>query len=198
MRAQFHRLLRRALSSHTANRQLAMVIDFESIGPQCAPNVAPATLRAMATVESGFNPYAIGVVGGRLRRQPSTLLEGVATVAALQENKVRFSAGLIQIYVGNWPAYGLDRDSVFDVCKNVRAAGAILTNCYARAVAVDDAPQLALRKAISCYYSNNFITGFTEGYVQKVVAAAQRSGKPDGPHSRPIGLSSIQAMDTKQ
>jgi type IV secretion system protein VirB1 len=153
-----------------------MIIDFDSIATRCAPNVAPATLRAMATVESSFNPFAIGVVGGQLRRQPSTLLEGVATVAALQQTKTRFSAGLIQIYVGNWPAYGLDRDSVFDVCKNVRAAGGILTTCYARAVAATDAPQLALRKAISCYYSNNFVTGFTEGYVQKVVAAALRSG----------------------
>ena len=153
-----------------------MIIDFNTIGPQCAPNVAPATLRAMATVESSFNPYAIGVVGGRLRRQPQTLLEGVATVSALQQGNTRFSAGLIQIYVGNWPALGLDRESVFDVCQNVRAAGAILTNCYARATAVTDQPQVALRKAISCYYSNNFTTGFTEGYVQKVVAAAMRFG----------------------
>ena len=158
-----------------------MVIDFYAMAPQCAPHVAPATLRAMASVESGFNPYAIGIVGAQLRRQPATLLEGVATASSLQVSGTKFSAGLIQIYVGNWAAYGLDRESVFDVCKNMRAAGAILTDCYARATSVSDQPQVALRKAISCYYSNNFTTGFAEGYVQKVVAAAYRFGDTTTP-----------------
>ena len=43
-----------------------MLADFDQVAKQCAPNVAVATLRAMAQVESGFNPFAIGVVGGRL------------------------------------------------------------------------------------------------------------------------------------
>lgn len=148
------------------------MIDFDTTAATCAPHVAPSTLRALATVESSFNPYAIGVVGGRLQRQPKTLLEGVSTVSALQEKGIKFSAGLIQIYVKNWSAYNLDHESVFDPCANMRAAQGILVNCFQRASVKDSDSQSALRKAISCYYSNNFVTGFNQGYVQKVVSAA--------------------------
>jgi type IV secretion system protein VirB1 len=150
----------------------AIMFDFDATALACAPNVAVATLRAMATVESSLNPYAIGVVGGRLQRQPRTLLEGVSTAQALKAQNIKFSAGLIQIYVKNWPAYNLDHETVFEPCANMRAAQGILANCYQRASIKTQEPQIALRKAISCYYSNNFVTGFNHGYVQKVVAAA--------------------------
>ncbi len=149
-----------------------MFVDFASLAQQCAPHVAPTTLLAMATVESSLNPNAIGVVNGRLERQPQNLLEAISTVAALRQRGTRFSAGLIQIYVQNWPAYRLNQESVFDPCENLRAAAGILTDCYKRASHKSDAPQLALRDALSCYYSNNFVTGYSHGYVQKVVAAA--------------------------
>lgn len=153
-----------------------MLIDFDSVAIQCAPNVAPSTLRAIAYVESGFNPYAIGVVGSRLQRQPKNLPEAISTANALRDAKVRFSAGMIQIYVGNWSAYNLNSETAFDPCSNMRAAAGILTNCYARAKNKEADPQVALRQALSCYYSNNFVTGFQHGYVQKVVSAAQRFG----------------------
>lgn len=147
-------------------------MDFDALARSCAPNVAPATLRAMAAVESSHNPHAIGVVNGRLARQPRNLSEAISTAIALQQQGIRFSAGLVQIYVKNWPAYQLDHESVFDPCANIRAAAAILTDCYRRANRKLDAPQVALRDALSCYYSNNFVTGYQHGYVQKVVAVA--------------------------
>lgn len=150
------------------------MIDFDTVSAQCAPHVAVSTLRAMAHVESGFNPYAMGIVDGRLVRQPRNLLEAVSTANDLQAKKVKFSAGLVQIYVKNWPAYNLDAETVFEPCANLRAAQGILSNCYSRATTKESQPQVALRQAISCYYSNNFITGFHHGYVQKVVAAATR------------------------
>jgi type IV secretion system protein VirB1 len=153
-------------------------IAFEGLAAQCAPYVAVSTLRAIAKVESSGNPYAIGVVKGHLVRQPKTLLEGISTVKALQAQNIRFSAGLIQIYQGNWAAYRLDYESVFDPCANMRAAQGILSNCYQRATKLGDGEQIALRKAISCYYSNNFVTGYREGYVQKVVAAASSIRAP--------------------
>jgi type IV secretion system protein VirB1 len=140
------------------------VIDFDGVAAQCAPHVAVATLRAIAEVESGFNPYAIGVVGGALTRQPRNLLEAISTVRQLQVLNIRFSAGITQIYVENWPAYRLDAETVFDPCANLRAAQGILSSCYQRAVL----------HAISCYYSDNFVTGFRDGYVRKVVFAATR------------------------
>ena len=41
-------------------------------------------------------------------------------------------------------------------------------------IAVEGGDQVALRQALSCYYSGNFATGFRHGYVRKVVAAAAR------------------------
>lgn len=155
-----------------------MQIDIDSLASTCAPNVSPMTLRAMVVVESSFNPHAIGVVNGRLVRQPRNLPEAISTVMALQRKGIRFSAGLIQIYVKNWPAYQLDHESVFDPCANMRAAAGILTDCYKRASRRTDAPQVALRNALSCYYSNNFVTGYQHGYVQKVVAAALAAPRP--------------------
>lgn len=153
-----------------------MVADFDSLAAQCAPNVAPTTLRAMATVESSLNPFAIGVVNGRLERQPRTLMEGVSTAAELRRLNVRFSAGVLQIYVGNWASLGLDHVSVFEPCKNMQASARILTDCYSRATRTSGDEQVALRRALSCYYSNNFVTGFTDGYVQRIVAVAYRLG----------------------
>lgn len=147
-------------------------MNFDAVA-QCTQQVAPATMRAIAQVESSMNPYAIGVVNGKLDRQPRTLLEAVATASALQRQGVRFSAGLTQVYVGNWSRLGLDVQSVFQPCVNVRAGSQILRDCYVRASAKnDEGGQVPLRWAISCYYSNNFETGFKEGYVTRVVNAA--------------------------
>ncbi len=172
-----------------------MLMDFDALAMACAPNVAPATLRAMATVESSFNPHAIGVVKGRLSRQPKNLPEAISTAMALRQQGMTFSAGLVQIYVKNWQAYNLDHESVFDPCSNLRAAAGILTDCYRRAGARKSDIQVALRDALSCYYSNNFTTGYSHGYVQKVVAAAL-STRATQPAQGPNGHVSAQQRIT--
>ena len=45
----------------------------------CSPLVDSRTAEALVTVESGFNPHAIGVVGGALERQPRDHDEALAT-----------------------------------------------------------------------------------------------------------------------
>lgn len=158
----------------------------------CAPSVSPKTLSSVVSVESGHNPFAIGVVDGRLVRQPTNLLEGIATARALERRGIRFSAGLGQIYVGNWARLGLDAETVFDPCRNLAAAAAILGQCFRRATKEYGDQQAALRAALSCYYSDNFTTGFAVGYVEKVVAAAGRlsvGGEPSQPPKRAISSS---------
>jgi type IV secretion system protein VirB1 len=154
-----------------------MDINFDVLAASCAPYVAAGTLRAMATVESGMNPFAIGVVNGRLIRQPHNLTEAISTVTELEKQGVRYSAGLIQIYNKNWQRLNLDSQSVFDVCSNMRAAQTILVECYQRASKPRDGAQLALRRALSCYYSNNFVTGYQHGYVQRVVGVALQGSR---------------------
>lgn len=154
-----------------------MPVDFAMLAQQCAPSVHPTTLQAIVKTESGFNPYAIGVVGGRLARQPRTQAEAVATARALEAAGWNYSMGLAQVNRANLRVYGLTAETVFDPCANLRAGGAILTDCYSRASAGGRVPQDAVRASLSCYYSGNFTRGFKAdsggtSYVQRVAANA--------------------------
>jgi type IV secretion system protein VirB1 len=153
------------------------MLDFVVMAQQCAPMIHPITLQAVVRTESGFNPYAIGVVGGRLERQPHDLAEAVATARALDAHGVNFSVGIAQINRLNLARYGLSYETAFDPCANLRAGSAILSDCYSRATVAKGQGALALRAAISCYYSGNFTRGLVEdyrgsSYVQRVVANA--------------------------
>ena len=138
----------------------------------CAPDVHADTARALVAVESGVHPYAIGVVGGTLIRQPRTRAEALATAKTLQSRGWNFSAGLAQINVRNFQRLGLSLESVFDPCSNLRAMQAVLSDCFDRARARVATSGTALRNALSCYYSGNFVTGHREGYVRRVAHAA--------------------------
>lgn len=150
----------------------------------CAPQVHADTVRAIVAVESSLNPYAIGVVDGSLQRQPGSLPEALATARALKNDGWNFSVGLAQINVGNFQRLGLSLENAFDTCTNLGALQAVLLDCYRRA----DAPageQATLRRALSCYYSGNFSTGFRDGYVHRVAAAARRQQRIQVDHLSP-------------
>ncbi len=154
-----------------------MPVDFAMLAQQCAPTVHATTLQAVVKTESGFNPYAIGVVGGRLARQPRTRDEAVITARTLEAAGWNYSMGLAQVNRANLRIYGLTAETVFDPCANLRAGGAILADCYARASAGGRVPQDAVRAALSCYYSGNFTRGFKPdsggtSYVQRVASNA--------------------------
>ena len=80
---------------------------FLALALACAPQVHTDTARALVSVESAFNPWAIGVVGGALVRQPRTRAEALATAKALRDAGWNFSVGLGQINVGNFERLGL-------------------------------------------------------------------------------------------
>src|SRR5260370_34410587 len=105
------------------------MLDFNTLAQQCAPNVYPTTLQAVVRTESGFNPYAIGVVGGHLARQPRKRAEAVATAKALDAQGINFSMGLGQVNKANLARYGLTYDTAFDLCDNLRAGAHILRGC---------------------------------------------------------------------
>ena len=149
---------------------------FLSLALACAPQVHAATTHALVSVESAFNPWAIGVVGGSLQRQPRHRTEALATAQALQATGRNFSVGLGQINLGNFQRLGLSLETAFEPCTNLAAMQAVLSNCFERAQRKSprrSGDQAALRAALSCYYSGNFSTGFRHGYVGKVVAAAR-------------------------
>ena len=124
-------------------------------------------------VESSYNPYAIGVVGGRLVRQPKSLPEALATVRMLEARGFNFSLGLAQVNRYNLRKYGLHSyETAFKVCPNLQAGSRILAECYSRF-------RGDWGKSFSCYYSGNPVTGFRHGYVQKVFASMRAAGVRD-------------------
>ena len=150
------------------------MIDVAVLVLSCAPLVAQDTAHALIQVESGGNPFAIGVVGGALVRQPKSLPEAVATVTALESAGWNYSVGLGQINKRNFERYGLSPATAFEPCANLTAMQGILGECFFRAsrrTGRRESPQAALRDAFSCYYSGNFLTGHRHGYVGKVLAA---------------------------
>lgn len=134
---------------------------FNELAAKCAPTVHASTLQALARTESGFNPYAIGVVGGAVP-QPKTLEEAIETAKGLHKAGKNFSMGLAQINKKNLPKFGLTYETVFQPCQNLQTGAQILEDCFTRAGSVDS--QTALQKALSCYYSGNFKTGFTQDF----------------------------------
>jgi type IV secretion system protein VirB1 len=130
-------------------------------------------------VESSYNPYAIGVVGGKLARQPRNLAEALATARMLEGRGFNFSVGLAQVNRYNLARYGLDSyERAFEACPNLQAGSRILAECYGRSGG-------NWGKSFSCYYSGNFTTGYRHGYVQKIYASMRNAAKP-GSDAAPI------------
>jgi len=152
-----------------------MIAEIAALALTCAPNIHPVTLHALIRHESRVQQYAIGVngKGQHLPLQPKTLGEATAAADRLIDQGIDFDAGLGQINVRNWAWLNLDSKTVFDPCRNLAAAQAVLAECYARALPRQTDPQHALRAALSCYNTGNFKRGFTNGYVGKVLAQAK-------------------------
>ncbi|WP_114192343.1 lytic transglycosylase domain-containing protein [Edaphovirga cremea] len=161
------------------------MVDYTAMIAQCAPDIAPHILERIIKVESSFNPYAIGVVNGRLVRQPINKSEAVATAMSLHNAGWNFSMGLGQINRHNLSPYGLDYELVFDPCLNMQTASKIFNECLRRAESKLSRDEAVLA-AYSCYYSGNFTRGFKpEGanqssYVDRILAVAPTTSAPTG------------------
>ncbi len=153
-------------------------MDFVDLALQCAPTIHVQTMHALVKTESSFNQFAIGVVAGRLARQPRSLAEAVATAENLERLGYNYSVGFAQVNKHNFSKYGLTIRTAFDSCGNMRAGGRILESCFQSATRKYAGGQPALRAALSCYYSGNFLRGFKpdrpgqRSYVDTVVGNA--------------------------
>ena len=176
---------------------------FLALAIQCAPDIAPDTLSRIVKTESGFNPWAIGVVGKSLNRQPQTKEEALIAVKQLAKDNANFSIGLAQI---NRQYFDIkDVESVFSPCTNLKMGSNILKDCYSRALKNSESEQHALKKSFSCYYSGNYTRGFKKenngtSYVERIVAANSAAVKVPAlddsavsepasryePHERPV------------
>lgn len=162
---------------------------FDIHAAQCAGLIESEMMAKIVQVESSGNPYAIGVVGGRLQRQPADLQEAVLTAEYLEKAGYNYSIGLSQVNRVHFKrlAWHGDVKSGFDVCQNLRAGAQVYSQCKesaARSLKTSD-PASVLRAALSCYYSGNFVTGERMGYVDKVLMG---SGSAKGGFSRTISV----------
>jgi type IV secretion system protein VirB1 len=156
------------------------MFDFAQLAQACAPQIHANTLAHVVQVESHFNPWAIGVVGGHLVRQPRTEAEAIATAKSLEREGRNYSAGLAQLNRTHFAANGLTPETAFEPCHNLQAAAKVLTDCYVRAYRRHPEEQRALRDAFSCYYAGNFKTGYESGYVFQVVTGSTRQSHAAG------------------
>ncbi|WP_432786992.1 hypothetical protein AAEX37_01058 [Oligella sp. MSHR50489EDL] len=165
------------VATETPEENAHQVYKFNDLALECAKEVHPKTLQALVRTESGFNPYAIGVVGGSIK-QPTNFTDAVAAAKKLHDEGRNFSMGLAQINRYNLAKYGLDYETVFEPCKNLFVGQQILTECFGRA---GKSSQETLQKALSCYYSGNFKTGFSNdlkglpSYVERIISAASKN-----------------------
>lgn len=149
----------------------------------CQNLAVPAeVMQHVVNVESSRNPFAIGVVGGQLVRQPQNLGEAVATVNMLEQKGYNYSLGVAQVNRANLGKYGLSSYAkAFELCPNLVAGSQILAQCYASAGG-------DWGKAFSCYYSGDFTTGYQDGYVQKILDSMARQSAAQGANAIPIQL----------
>jgi type IV secretion system protein VirB1 len=141
---------------------------FLALALACAPSVHSGTALALAQVESSLNPHAIGVVGGQLERQPRTRAEATATRATAQGRWMELQRRPGADQPAQPAAARLDRRRAFDPCSNLQSMQVVLVDCFERASAATVIRNRQLRRALSCYYSGNFKTGFDHGYVGRV------------------------------
>jgi len=152
----------------TAIAGLSMALLFE----QCAPAVSPVTLDAIIKTESGGNPYAVANVDDKTSHSFKRKEDAIRYVNSLSQQGKRFSAGLMQVYSGNFDKYELDNNSVFDPCKNIATGARILSDNFD---SVEGGEQEKLTKSLSKYYSGNENRGFKKepehnntSYVERV------------------------------
>ncbi|BGI51676.1 MAG: lytic transglycosylase domain-containing protein [Candidatus Hamiltonella defensa (Ceratovacuna japonica)] len=151
---------------------------FLTLAMQCAPTIHPDTAQDVARVESGFNPYAIGVVGQK-GIFPDHLNDALTQADQLKAKGKNFSVGLMQINQSNFKRYGVTPKQLFDPCTNLSVFEKILTDCYQRGG--------SLKRALSCYYSGNFTKGQKAEKDFRQTSYVQRIGKtpPKGGYAVP-------------
>lgn len=142
------------------------------IADVCAPQVAPATLAAIAATESGFDPLAILDDTTHATWRPRDRGEALGLARELIGAGHSVDLGLMQVNSGNLGLLNLKLSQAFDPCASLRAGAEVLAAGY-EGGKTRAARQAALRMALSRYNTGGPQAGFRNGYVSRVVAAAK-------------------------
>jgi type IV secretion system protein VirB1 len=137
---------------------------------RCAPQVAPATMAAIVSVESGGDPLAIHDNTISRSYHPRDRAGAEAIAQKLLAARHSLDLGIAQINDVNLRAQGLNVRTVFDACANLGAGARILSRDYVFATRRYGAGQIALRHAIGMYNTGMLDAG--GGYIRSVLLAA--------------------------
>lgn len=133
-------------------------------------NVAPSTMEKIILGESGANPNALHVNHwSGPQPHPANAQEAIDTARKFIEAGYDIDLGEAQINSRNIASLHYSLEDAFDPCKNIAGGGAILTAFYSSAITRYGEGQQALLAAISAYNSGNFFSGFSSGYVSRIV-----------------------------
>jgi type IV secretion system protein VirB1 len=161
--------------------------NLASLRARCLPDATPSTLRAIVQVESGGNLYAMQIDFPhaivkhwslppgtlRLERQPRDRAEAIQWLDYFERSHVFVDLGLMQVSTAEARRRGIPAKSLLDPCTNLRVGWQILEEDYTSEVKIYGPGQLALRHAISRYNTGNSQKGIENGYLSRVLAAAQ-------------------------
>lgn len=161
-------------------------MDLFALYQECAPRVHPETMAHIVQHESRGNPWALNVNGvGTID------VKGAAAIEAAQNYLIQgytVDVGLGQINSENFSWLGLDLQTAFDPCTNIKAAATVLTENYLNALPNHDTAKAAMDEALSRYNTGDAKRGLKNGYVEKV-----RNSEPAPATYQVPGLSESQA-----
>jgi type IV secretion system protein VirB1 len=138
-----------------------------ALAAQWGQPVAPKTIVAEATVESGLDPLAIHDNTTGRTFHPSTLEEAIQIAMQLDAVGGNYDVGLMQINRRNFDWLHLTLAGPFDPRRSIEAGAAVMVS-------------------MSRYNTGN-LRGFENGYVEKVLAASRRLNGARVPKQIPVG-----------
>ncbi|MGF1916698.1 transglycosylase SLT domain-containing protein [Vibrio splendidus] len=132
-------------------------MDISTLALECQQQVNPQVIETIIEIESARLPFALAVVGGRVK-QPRSESEAYQQLDALRSAGKSVSAGLMQINTQHFDV----GTAIFDPCTNIGFGARLLKDCHDR---VKNHYQGAtyqewLERTASCYFSGNFTTGY--------------------------------------
>jgi type IV secretion system protein VirB1 len=181
----------------------------------CAPNVAPATLERIITVESAGQPLALNAnakwVTVRDKDGKPVMVIDADGTARPERKKVVFKSPIeiktvqdavtvaymaieaghsvdlsyMQVNSKNLNALGYTVEDMFDPCKNLAAGARVLTAFYSAALPKYPTQQSALIAALSAYNTGDFEKGLANGYLARYGINGQPSALVSVPAINP-------------
>jgi len=154
----------------TASASPLSKASFDQIASSCAAGVAVPTLRAVAAVESHFDPLAIRDNTTHESWTPSS--RGAAAALAKDRLKLGNSVdiGLMQINSANLASLGMEVEDGFDACHSLDAARRILQTAFS-AGSSEAERQAAILITLSRYNTGRPLAGIANGYADQVISA---------------------------